>query len=263
MAAFFHGLRRRAFSVASNVCWAIHNLAQALPFEPNATTNAMSPYFQQLMERLLKATARPDADKHNLLSSAYEAINALISSAAKDTWPVVAQLIPVFIQQLESTLVSTALSATDREKQNEVQALLCGAMQTIIQRLDEATVLTYADHVHDAVHQGAGQQERPPCTRSRLMAIGALANRMGQQFDKYMQALQAVPATKGLQNEREYKVCQVAVGLVGDLARALENKFMPLSERLRVGHSAAAPVEQPPSSAASSHTSSAAWATSH
>ena len=229
MAAFFHGLDDVP-SVASNVCWAIHNLANALPYELGAPTNAMSPYFKPLMERLLKATNRPDADKHNLLSSAYEAINALISSAARDMWTVVAQLIPVFIQQLENTLVSTALSATDREKQNEVQALLCGAMQTIVQRLDEATVLTYADMCMTLFIKVQDSKSSTVHEES-LMAIGALANRMGQHFDKYMQALKPY-LYQGLQNEREYKVCQVAVGLVGDLARALEGKFVPLSDEV-------------------------------
>ena len=229
VAAFFHGLDDKP-SVASNVCWAIHNLANALPYELNSGTNAMSPFFQALMERLLKATSRSDADKHNLLSSAYEAINALISSAAKDTWPIVAQLIPVFIKQLENTLVSTALSATDREKQNEVQALLCGAMQTIIQRLDEATVLTYADLCMTLFIKVLDSKSATVHEES-LMAIGALANRMGQQFDKYMLALKPY-LLQGLQNEREYKVCQVAVGLVGDLARALEGKFVPFSDEI-------------------------------
>ena len=229
MTAFFHGLDDVP-SVASNVCWAIHNLANALPYELNAGTNAMSPFFQPLMERLLKATSRPDVDKHNLLSSAYEAINALISSAAKDTWLVVAQLIPVFNKQLESTLVSTALSPSDREKQNEVQALLCGAMQTIIQRLDEATVLSHADLCMMLFIQVLDSKSSTVHEES-LMAIGALANRMGQQFDKYMQALKPY-LYQELRNEREYKVCQVAVGLVGDLARALEGKFVPLSDEV-------------------------------
>ena len=229
MSAFIHGLEDVP-SVASNVCWAIHNLANALPYDVSASSNAMSPYFQPLMERLLNAANRADAGTHNLLSSAYEAINALISSAAKDTWPIVSQLIPVFIKQLEGTLVSSALSATDRERQNEVQALLCGAMQTIVQRLDEATVLTYADlcmtlfiKVQDSKSSTVNEES--------LMAIGALANRMGGQFEKYMQALD-VYLERGLQNEREYKVCQVAVGLVGDLARALEGKFVPLSDKI-------------------------------
>ena len=226
--AFLAGLKDVP-SVSSNVCWAVHNLANALPTEDDST-NALSKYFTPLMHSLLAVTGRPDIEKHNLLSSAYEAINALITSAAQDMYPVIQQLIPVLLMQLEQTLVNTALTGSEREKQNEVQALLCGACQTIIQKLQQPVIVSHAD-TFMALFIKVLESKNATVHEEALMAIGALANRVQEQFDKYIAALTPFLFT-GLRNEKEYKVCTVAVGLVGDISRALDAKFIPLSDEV-------------------------------
>ena len=228
IAAFISGLSDVP-SVSGNVCWAIHNLANALPQDDDAS-NALSKYFLDLMQALLMVTRRQDVDKHNLLASAYEAINALIQTAARESSAIIQQLIPVLLQQLDQTMHNTALSGSEREKQNEVQALLCGACQTIIQKLDAPVILTHADAFMVLFIRVLGSKNAT-VHEEALMAIGALANRVHEQFDKYIAAITPFLFT-GLRNEKEYKVCTVAVGLVGDISRAIDAKFIPLSDEV-------------------------------
>ena len=226
IAAFMAGLNDVP-SVASNVCWAIHNLANALPAD-DESNNALTKYFTDLLKVLVAVTQRPDTDKHKLLPGAYEAINALISTASVESYPIIQQLIPVLLTQLGSTMTSNALSPSDRERQNEVQALLCGACQTIIQKLDESVVLTHSDSFM-MLFIRVLSSKNATVHEEALMAIGALANRVHEQFEKYLNSLTPFLFT-GLRNEKEYKVCTVAVGLVGDISRAVDAKFIPLSD---------------------------------
>ncbi len=64
-----------------------------------------------------------------------------------------------------------------------------------------------------------------------LMAISALANRVGDQFAKYMQAFKPF-LLAGLRATQEQHVLTVAVGVVGDVSRALESKVAPFCDDL-------------------------------
>jgi importin subunit beta-1 len=64
-----------------------------------------------------------------------------------------------------------------------------------------------------------------------LMAIGALARTLGPHMAQYMDHLIA-PLTAALQNTEDYHVCSAAVGLVGDLSRALEKRLLGHCDRI-------------------------------
>ena len=53
-----------------------------------------------------------------------------------------------------------------------------------------------------------------------LMAAGALADKLEDKFMRYMAQFKDV-VMMGLRNHEEFQVCTVAVGVVGDLSRAL------------------------------------------
>lgn len=65
-------------TIASHVCWGIHNLADCCEVDDDAETSPLSPYFQTLVEKLFTITERKDAEGTNLVSAAYETINLLI-----------------------------------------------------------------------------------------------------------------------------------------------------------------------------------------
>jgi importin subunit beta-1 len=63
------------------------------------------------------------------------------------------------------------------------------------------------------------------------MAVSTLVEILGEGFIKYMDAFKPFLLI-GLKNVAEYQVCHAAVGLVGDICRALGNKIVLFSDEI-------------------------------
>jgi len=121
------------------------------------------------------------------------------------------------------------LTAEDREAQNEMQGLLCGCLQVITCKLGPA-IKPHADQMMQAFLQVFGAKNST-VHEEALMAVGAIANATEGEFDKYMPHFRPF-LSLGLSNYEEHQVCQVAVGVVGDICRALEGKLLPYCDEI-------------------------------
>ncbi|GMP93269.1 hypothetical protein CsSME_00043175 [Camellia sinensis var. sinensis] len=137
------------------------------------------------------------------------------------------------MNKLGQTVELQIVSSDDREKQGDLQALLCGVLQVIIQKLSstdetKAVILQASDQImvlflkvfacrSSTVHEEA------------MLAIGALAYATGPEFGKYMSEFYKY-LEMGLQNFEEYQVCAISVGVVGDICRALDEKILPFCD---------------------------------
>jgi len=63
------------------------------------------------------------------------------------------------------------------------------------------------------------------------MAVGALCYALEADFEKYMPMFRHY-LLLGLRNFEEYQVCNVAVGVVGDVCRALQRKVVPYCDEI-------------------------------
>jgi importin subunit beta-1 len=149
-------------------------LALAYDEDQDKNTSALSPYFQLVLERLLQTTEREDADENNLRCCAYEATNVLIQNAAKDTYNTILTVVPVFIERLAKTFQMQVVSMDDREEQTELQSLLCGVLQVIIQKLGDG-VKNWGDKMMQLFLQVFGSKSAS-VHEEALMAVGAIAN---------------------------------------------------------------------------------------
>lgn len=216
-------------NVAEKVCGAIYFLAQGYE-EGGQSSSPLSPFFQSIVQALLATTEREDSGDSRLRTSAYETLNEVVRISTEDTAPIVMQLVPVIMQKLNVTLEMAVLSSDDREKQSELQALLCGVLQVIIQKLGASEVTKYG--VVQYADNMMGLFLRVFACRSAtvheeaMLAIGALAYATGAGFEKYMSEFYRY-LEMGLQNFEEYQVCAVTVGVVGDICRALDEKVLP------------------------------------
>lgn len=217
-------------NVAEKVCGAIYYLAQGYE-DAGSSSSLLSQYLPSIISGLITTAERTDGGDSKLRSSAYETLNEVVRcSNITETSHIIAQLLPVVINKLGQTLELQIISSDDREKQGDVQALLCGVLQVIIQKFSssddtKSIILQAADQImilflkvfacrSSTVHEEA------------MLAIGALAYGIGSEFEKYMSEFYKY-LEMGLQNFEEYQVCAISVGVVGDVCRALDDKILP------------------------------------
>nr|KJB37366.1 hypothetical protein B456_006G202000 [Gossypium raimondii] len=215
-------------NVAEKACGALYFLAQG--YEEVGPSSPLTPFFQEIVQSLLTVTHREDARESRLRTAAYETLNEVVRCSTDETAPLVLQLVPVIIMELHNTVEGQKLSSDEREKQSELQGLLCGCLQVIIQKLgsSESTkylFLQYADQIM-GLFLSVFACRSATVHEEAMLAIGALAYATGPDFAKYMPEFYRY-LEMGLQNFEEYQVCAVTVGVVGDICRALEEKVVP------------------------------------
>ncbi|GBF94393.1 importin subunit beta-like [Raphidocelis subcapitata] len=234
--------------IAKRVCDAIGMLAAGFAGSAS-TTSPLSPFFKEIATELLAMAQRSDPTSFHGSSSphihAYEAINELVRAAAADTLDVVGHLIPVFLNDIAKTFAMPASTPDQREKQAEMQGLLCGVVQTLCTRLAKeangrAALLQYADGVMEALLRvmacagagaGGGGAGGASVHEEAMQAVGALAIGVGRQFSKYLSAL--YPYLKaGLVNHQEWQVCLATVGVLTDVVDAVGEDFGPYCDEV-------------------------------
>ncbi|WOL16301.1 importin subunit beta-1-like [Canna indica] len=221
---------RDAANVAEKVCGAIYFLAQGFE-DAGSNSSILTPYVGDIIAALLSTADRADTSNSRLRSSAYETLNEIVRcSCISETSNMIAHLLHEIMNRLSKTLALQIVSPEDREKQSDLQALLCGVLQVIIQKISnsedsKSIILQSADQmmilflrVFDC-HSSTVHEEA-------MLAIGALAYATGSEFARYMQEFYKYLET-GLQNFEEYQVCSISVGVIGDICRALDEKVHP------------------------------------
>ncbi|GFN99781.1 importin subunit beta-1 [Plakobranchus ocellatus] len=218
--------------VASNVCWAFSSLAEAAyenaeqPDEDSEPeTYCLSSCFEAVVDRLLTTADRTDGNQHNLRNAAYEALMELVKNSPKDCYVSVQKTTVIILNKLERVLSmeGSIQSNNDRVQFNDLQSLLCATLQSVLRKVTPEDAPKISDQIMTALLQmfqstsgkpGGGVQE------DALLAMSTLIEVLGEQFQKYMDAFKPY-LLLGLKNYAEYQVCLAAVGVVGDLCRAL------------------------------------------
>ncbi|XP_074291728.1 importin subunit beta-1-like [Silene latifolia] len=213
-------------NVAEKACGALYFLAQG--FEEVGPSSPLTPYFQEIVQSLLTVSHREDAGESRLRTAAYETLNEVVRCSTDETAALVVQLVPLIMMELHKTLESQNISPDG--KQGELQGLLCGCLQVIIQKLGSSeptrvVLLQYADQIMQ-LFLGVFSCRSATVHEEAMLGIGALAYATGPEFLKYMNEFYKY-LEMGLQNFEEYQVCAITVGVVGDLCRALEDKILP------------------------------------
>jgi importin subunit beta-1 len=156
---------------------------------------------------------RPDAD-NQLRTAAYEVLNAFVTNSANDSLTIVGHLTNVILERLESTIPMSqqVVSVDDKLMLEEMQTSLTSVVIAIIQRL-ETEIKPQADRI------------------MQLMLQLLNASAVEEDFAKYMEAFAPFLYT-ALANQEEPAICAMAIGLVSDISRALNEKIQPYCDAL-------------------------------
>jgi len=223
--------------VATNICWAFSSLVEAAYEEACVSssvpeTYCMSNVYEEIIQKLLDTTDRADGHQNNLRSAAYGAVMEMIKNSPTDCYPTVFKTTYIVLERINALLQmeSRIQSSSDRSQFNDLQSLLCATLQSVLRKVHGDHVSGIADSVMNALLQmlrvsGAadGVQE------DALLAVGTLTEVVGINFMKYIKAFKDFLIV-GLRNKEEYQVCIAAIGVVGDVSRAIGREIKPLCD---------------------------------
>jgi importin subunit beta-1 len=217
--------------VVKHVCFGILKLAAA--YEEDPDNSPFTPYFTNFINALLATANKADnVGDINLRLSVYETVNAIITAASEKNYPNIEQFIPMFLQQLEATL-QTAQDQTEQAAQNEVKGLLCSTLMVITQKF-EYKIGPFATNIMTAYMRvfasPKGGINETLCEEA-ILGVGAMATALGSDFYNFMPAVSQV-LNVALRNIQDYRVCDAAVGVVGDIARAIGPKIIETSDMM-------------------------------
>ncbi|KAJ3414576.1 karyopherin beta [Chytridiales sp. JEL 0842] len=219
-----------ASRVAANCAWCIINLAEGisreLPDDP--PTFVLSPCFDALIHALLSSVEDKPHHDANMKATVYEAVATLVSTCAKDCFPTVEKLAGIMMTKLNGTLTMQReiVNADDRSALQELQANICSVLTNIIRRMGPA-VAPIADQTMMTLLTILNSSSRTSIVHEdAFIVISALSSAVEGDFIRYMKDFNP-HLIRALQNPQDHQLSAIAVGLIGDICRALNEQVLP------------------------------------
>ncbi|KAJ5625043.1 hypothetical protein N7510_001352 [Penicillium lagena] len=229
ISCLFNGLASTP-KIASSCCWALMNVADRFAGDAGSQTNPLSKHFENSIKSLLAVTERQDAD-NQLRTAGYEVLNSFVLNSANDSLPMVASLSDVIIQRLEQTIPmqQQVVSTEDRILLEEMQTSLISVVLAIVQRL-ETEIKPQSDRIMSVMLQVLNTVGAKSSVPDVVFAtVGAVASALEEDFIKYMESFSPF-LYNALGNQDEPAICAMAIGLVSDISRALNDKVQPFCD---------------------------------
>eukprot|EP00033_Pygsuia_biforma_P000570 GCRY01000672.1.p1 GENE.GCRY01000672.1~~GCRY01000672.1.p1 ORF type:complete len:926 (+),score=162.83 GCRY01000672.1:237-2780(+) len=205
--------------VAANICLAIFYVVSGLDAQNQA--DALSQYFEKLLSEVYKVTIRPDGRDNNLRCTAFEAVNVMIDACPEANFTAIRGLFDEVVARLQNTL---QLNSDDSY---EEQQDLLGCLQSLVPKLGEhfqAEKINLLMHIVVLVLSSPSLHVQ----EEALMIIGEIASAVGSQFENFLQKSMEM-LKPCLEDIYEVHKCELAISCVGDICRAVEEKFAPFA----------------------------------
>jgi hypothetical protein len=147
------------------------------PLGETTGTNQLSPFLPTLLQQLMAAADRPDANECGLRVACFEAINVFIQNAAPDCKPLLLQLFPALVDRL-----GASFGLPPNEGRDGLQGLLCSSLQVMCQSLELNEIGPHADKLMTHVLQVL-QVKSSSAQVEALSAISAVVDALGTEFE--------------------------------------------------------------------------------
>ncbi|CAF4153394.1 unnamed protein product, partial [Rotaria sordida] len=228
--------------VATNICWSFSSLARAAydnaecsEDDDTPNTYLLSPFFDDIVKKLIETTDRTDGNQSNLRNAAYEALMEMIRHSPKDCYVTVQKTTVTVLDRLNRVISveSHASNPNDRVQISDLQSLLCATLQSVLRKMHPNDAPLISDPIMQALLQmlKTSGGKTSAVQEDALVAIGTLVEVLGINFIKYIDHV--LPFIyEALNNHAEYQICSAAVGVVGDLSRSLLDKLAPYCDQI-------------------------------
>jgi len=213
--------------VAGKACLALHNFAMGFSDDK---TNPIEKHFVNVVRMLLLCADRTDADDENLRTSAYEALNVVLDSAPDSVEEALGQILKLMVERLEKTFTMQIVNQDDSNDQIELQGLLCGVIQVLVTRLDKK-FKPLADAIMTQLIRLFRSRKDGSFSEEGMLTVNAIVTVMELDFQRYMTDL--LPhLLVGLSNWQAHSLCNIIVGIIGDIARSLGHNMAPYCDQI-------------------------------
>jgi importin subunit beta-1 len=190
-----------------------------------APTNALSPYYQSILEGLFNALDRQDVTDHKMRHDVQEALNRLFGAAAPDCYQVLLDLVPMLLQRLRYTCDMAVQQGLTSDLELS-QGLLVGSLNHICRKVGYQVEHHVLSIVEGIEHMLRSSREGSVLVEA-IMCIGALGLAMRQRFVPYLERVHAF-VQAALTSFNDYDLCASAIATLGDLATACEAEMAPM-----------------------------------
>jgi len=154
----------------------------------------------------------------------------VLASSPPQVMGALEQIVQLVITKLEGSFNQQIVSQDDLNTQAELQGLLCGVIQVITNKVGKA-ISPYADRIMIAVLRLFSARRDTSVHEEAFLTVSALANAAERNFTKYLDDFHPF-LYNGLANWKEAQVCSCAIGVVGDVARAVGPDLLPFCDRI-------------------------------
>ncbi|CAG7851283.1 Importin subunit beta-1 {ECO:0000250/UniProtKB:Q06142} AltName: Full=Importin-95 {ECO:0000250/UniProtKB:Q06142}; AltName: Full=Karyopherin subunit beta-1 {ECO:0000250/UniProtKB:Q06142}; AltName: Full=Karyopherin-95 {ECO:0000250/UniProtKB:Q06142} [Serendipita indica DSM 11827] len=208
--------------IITNASWALMTLSDQInDGMEDVPTGHLSPYYEGIVAALMRVTESNSNEAHSR-TAAYEALASYVTHAPKDVLNVVRQVVMSILARMEALLGMTnqLLGVDDRNNWNELQGNFCSIISCVTRKLGRE-IQPLADKIMTLVLQliqVAGKQST--VLEDAFLVVGNMASALEQGFHPYLQAFLPFLAP-ALKAHEDPQLCSVAVGLIGDVCRAL------------------------------------------
>lgn len=229
--------------VASNCSWSLMSLAVHYGHEEGVNdqsgnpSSSLSSHWTSIAGVLLAAaTGRSDGEENNLRTAAFQALATLVQYAPGDCAADVGRLQVTLVGQLGESqrLADMIVNVDDRMRYSDLQAALCTVLAASVRKLGRPS-LALADQLMAAVMIVFGNAARGKGSATELedvfMLVGTIVGEMEETFERFLDPFMPV-LTAAMANVSETHLCAVALGVAGDLARALGPALVPYADQL-------------------------------
>ncbi|KAJ3074416.1 karyopherin beta [Podochytrium sp. JEL0797] len=215
--------------VASNCAWCIVNLAEHMAGDDtDVPTYPLSPYFDGLITSLLNSVNEKSNYENNMKATVYEAIATLVSTCAKDCFGTVERLAGEMLSKLNGTIAmqGNIVSSDDRTALQELQANICSVLTNIIRRMSNM-IAPVADSIMMCLLSILSSSNRSSTVlEDAFIVISALSSAVEGDFIRYMNDFNP-HLIRALQNPQDHQLTAIAVGMIGDICRSLNEQILP------------------------------------
>ena len=217
--------------IIGNCCWSLMNLADQLQgiedADGNIQTSPLSPYYEGILQTLMRVSDRPTND-NNSRTSSYEAISTFIAQSPQDSLQTISQVTVALLERMEQLLgiQNQLLGTDDRANWNELQSNLCSAITSVIRRLGRE-IKPLADRIMTILLSLISTSgKHSTVLEDAFLAIGSLTSALEVDFQPYLEAFMPF-LYQALKSHEEYQLCSISVGLIGDICRGLGEGSAP------------------------------------